>query len=58
MQNFIENFSLSAEELKRALDQSIPKIETIETRWLHLKTADVVEGLDEILLFTRRSEVS
>jgi hypothetical protein len=56
VRDFVENFSLSAEEVERALDQVLPKIGSIETRWLHLKTEDVAGSLDEILLFTRRSE--
>ncbi len=57
-EDFIESSSLTAEEIERAVEESLPKIESIETKWLQLKTEDVVGSLNQILVFSRNSEMS
>ena len=56
--DFAENFSLSPEELENALKRKISKNQLLQKRWFSLKANETLDGLSQIVLFTKKTQKS
>ncbi len=51
LENFSENFTLTAKELEKALEQDISRVRSIHIRWQHLKIHETMDDMRNILFF-------